>query len=271
MRRIEMTLIEQLPADDLERLSAYIDGELSQADVAELEARLSSDPDLRRALLELRSVVNAARSIPAKRLPRSFILSPEMVSARRGIRFPVLQLASALSALAFVVLFSVDLMGTPASVQRAIQPAGEAQMFEAPAEEAPALAAQGPEAPAEGPMLDAAGAESAAEPEQAAPLAGEGELETGAMKYSATPLSTIGAEMRAAADEALALATATAPMVSESASDAIENRAEVQPEFSRSEPSAAPGLSGLRISEIALASLSLSLAALSLILRRRSV
>ena len=265
-----MNTPEQLPADDLERLSAYIDGELSPAEVAELEMRLSSDPTLKKALLELRSVVKATRSIPAKRLPRSFVLTPEMAGVRRGTRFPALQLASALSAVAFVVLIGVDLIGARVSVQRAAQPAGGAQLFEAPEEEALALAAQAQEAPAEEPLLDASGAPSAAELEQAAPVAGEGELETGAMKISATPLPTIDTEMRAAADEVLAPATPTASMTSESASDAIENMTEVQPEYSHPEPSPTPGLSTLRIGEIALAAFSLLFMTLSLVLRRRA-
>jgi negative regulator of sigma E activity len=279
MRLIEMTLTKQLPADDLERLSAYIDGELSPAETAELEARLSREADLRSTLLELRSVVKATRSVPPLRLPRSFTLTPEMAGVTKGFRFPVLQLASAMSALAFVVLVGLDLFGSQFAAQRAASPAAEAQMLEVPAEEPPALAAEASELAMEDASLGAAEAPAAAMLEQEAPPEGEGEPEEGAMKFAGTPMPTAGEELRAMADEAgqtlastepAAPATSTAAPSGETANDAVQIAPRGEPEGALAERASEPRSSLLRVGEIILASLSLLLAALSLFLRRRT-
>jgi hypothetical protein len=281
MGPIEMTAPKHLPADDLERLSAYIDGELSPVETAELEARLSHEPDLRAALLDLRSVVKATRSIPPRRLPRSFTLTPEMVGARGGFRFPVLQLASAVTALAFVVLFGFDLLGASFSGMRAASPAGEVQMLEAPAEEVPALPPEAAQPAPEEPMLGAA-AQATEEPllgggqeatpsmlEQEAPAAGETGLEGEAMKFAATPVTTEAAEFRSAADEALAASAPTATPAALTATGITPESIPSEVENAAHAPPAQPGLSVLRIGEITLASLSVLFAVLSLLLRRK--
>lgn len=48
-----------------ERISAYVDGELSPADAAAVEQRLASDPEARRLADELRAVGDACRLAPA--------------------------------------------------------------------------------------------------------------------------------------------------------------------------------------------------------------
>jgi len=275
-----MTLTKQLPADDLERLSAYIDGELSPVETAELEARLKGEVELRTALLELRSVVKATRSIPPLRLPRSFTLTPEMAGVRKGFRFPVLQLASAVSALAFVVLIGVDFLGSQPIAQRAAPPASEAQMAEAPPEEAPALAAEAIALATEELMAGAA-AEAPAAPfaELGVPAEGEVGQEEGAMKFAATPLPPVAEELRAAQDEATGspmptapstLPAPTVPVTGETANDAVLAEPGSGTERAMDERAAQPRFNLLRIGEITLASLSLLLAALSLLLRRRT-
>ncbi|MEJ2011360.1 MAG: zf-HC2 domain-containing protein [Anaerolineales bacterium] len=277
-----------LPAEDLERLSAYIDGELSPVETAELEARLAREPDLRSELLELRSVVKATRSIPPRRLPRIFTLTPEMAGVRTGFRFPVLQLASAVSAVAFVILFSFDLIGSSVSAQRAALPVGEVQALEAPAEEPSALEYQAPEETTEEAMLGGGEAPSAAMLEQGAPTEGEAQAEAGALKYAGTPQPEVGEEMRAAADEALAMGTATLAQAGETenavgeaalpteteawetASTAPEATPQVETHAETPVQELEQGPNLLRIGEITLASFSLIFAALSLILRRRT-
>jgi hypothetical protein len=91
---------------DLDRLSAYLDNQLSPAEKATLEARLEREPELKAALDDLRTTVRTLRSLPAVRPPRSFTLSPERARAIAPPQrvFPALRLATALAALAFVVV-----------------------------------------------------------------------------------------------------------------------------------------------------------------------
>ena len=59
---------------DFDRLSAYIDDQLSPAEKAALEQRLGREPELRSALSELRLTVTALRALPQVRPPRNFTL-----------------------------------------------------------------------------------------------------------------------------------------------------------------------------------------------------
>lgn len=52
-----------------DRLSEYLDGELSSDDVVALEARLAEDPELRAVLAELRAVKDVAATRPEYRAP----------------------------------------------------------------------------------------------------------------------------------------------------------------------------------------------------------
>ena len=58
--------------DPYERLSDYLDGELSQDELASLEADLEADADLREELEDLRVVVDGLRDAPAVRAPEGF-------------------------------------------------------------------------------------------------------------------------------------------------------------------------------------------------------
>jgi anti-sigma factor RsiW len=60
---------------DFELLSAYLDGDLSDADRAALEARLAAEPELRRELEALRQTVALVRSLPELKAPRSYALT----------------------------------------------------------------------------------------------------------------------------------------------------------------------------------------------------
>lgn len=98
-------------SQDFERLSAYIDNQLSPAEKAALEARLAQEPQLRAGLADLRRTVQALRNLPMVKPPRSFTLKPEQagVRARRGPLFSTLRLAAALCTLLLVVTVARDL------------------------------------------------------------------------------------------------------------------------------------------------------------------
>ena len=96
-------------------------GRLSSREQTRLETRLKQDPDLQSALEDIRQTRNVLRSLPKLRVPRNFILTPEMVGLKRDtVRFfPVLRLASVLAMilLAFVFIGDFMLLSTPSTVQ----------------------------------------------------------------------------------------------------------------------------------------------------------
>lgn len=96
-----------LSNQDVELLSAYIDGELNENERATLENRLQDEADLREMLAELRVIVQAVRDLPPLRAPRDFTLTPEMVAQTnpaRMLRFPTSTFFSMTSAAAAVLL-----------------------------------------------------------------------------------------------------------------------------------------------------------------------
>lgn len=94
-----------LSDNDLERLSAYIDGALSESERAALESRLAHDAELRRELQRLRATVELVNALPTLTAPRNFLLMPHMV--RRPPTILTSAAFSALSAAAAVVLLIV--------------------------------------------------------------------------------------------------------------------------------------------------------------------
>lgn len=57
-----------------ELISAYVDGRLSEAERAALDARMARDEALRRRVAATRLLVRASRALPALQPPRNFIL-----------------------------------------------------------------------------------------------------------------------------------------------------------------------------------------------------
>ncbi len=100
---------------DFDRLSAYLDHQLSPSEKAVLEQRLAREPELRAALTELRLTVKAVRSLPMVKPPRSFTLTAAQVGLpaggrpqRRGSLFGTLRLAATMSAVAFALVVGGD-------------------------------------------------------------------------------------------------------------------------------------------------------------------
>lgn len=104
---------------DVELLSAYLDGRLSPSEAARLEGRISSDPNLKATLEDLRETRGLLRRLPQRKAPRNFRLTPKMVGIRppEPRAYPAFRLATALAA--FLLLASVALNAfTPFAAQR---------------------------------------------------------------------------------------------------------------------------------------------------------
>jgi anti-sigma factor RsiW len=96
---------------DVELLTVFLDGELSQADAARLETRLKPDPELRTVFDEMRQSRALLRQLPARRAPRNFTLTPKMAGLKPPLprSFPVFRLASALAAVLFFFAYTANL------------------------------------------------------------------------------------------------------------------------------------------------------------------
>ena len=281
-----MSSLRRLSDRDLERLSAYLDGQLDPRESARLEAQLKQDPRLQQALDELHLPRQLLRSLPTLRPPRNFTLTPEMVGLRRASgAYPALRLATALATLAFLVVSGVDVLGprlpmaaapaaemvSEAGADLAQTEADEALLAPAPQEVPAERGLEATQAPAEAaePMLGA-GAPAVPEPveelqslatgtplpDQAAPSGG------GGLDNAATP----GAFGLAPTETGKLMSVATATP-SPTVAPIPEAMAPAVPESLQVAPPVPPQRSLLWV-EIGLGALAVALGALSLVLRR---
>lgn len=95
---------------DVERLSAYLDGQLPPADAARLESRLRADPELASVMKNLREARSILRQLPARKASRSFTLTPKMVGRKPPMprAYPLLRLASAAALLLLFCTFALN-------------------------------------------------------------------------------------------------------------------------------------------------------------------
>jgi hypothetical protein len=141
---------------EIELLSLYLDGALSDSERAALEVRLQTDAELRGELESLRQTVSLLRALPPRRAPRNFTLSASQVTrSARWMGFPTSAAFSALSAAAAFLLFvGASLLLT--SRPQATQAPAAALAITATASQQPDLLMQ---APVEGSPLPSATAE----------------------------------------------------------------------------------------------------------------
>lgn len=124
-----------LSARDLERVSAYLDGELSPKERVAFEQRLKSEPNLARALTEFGAAQALLRRAPQRRTPRSFALSDEMLVGKRRTLFAnwtSLNLVSAVATLVLFLVFAGDIWANAVSEIGAAEEAPQALMAQEP-------------------------------------------------------------------------------------------------------------------------------------------
>lgn len=100
-----------LSSRDLTLLSAFLDGQLTVREQAELKARLDADPALLSELNCLQCTRQMLRSLPVRRAPRSFALKPDMIPARPARQlFPAFRLVSAVSGFLLLLMLAANLL-----------------------------------------------------------------------------------------------------------------------------------------------------------------
>lgn len=114
---------------DWEKLSTYLDGELSRQDQKRLETRLQSEVTLQNALNKLRRTKTILRRAPRMSAPRNFTITPKMVGQKekkpRPRLFPVFRMATALATILLVAVLALDFGGGIVRSQWAAAPRDE--------------------------------------------------------------------------------------------------------------------------------------------------
>lgn len=97
---------------DIEKLSAYLDGQLKPSEVARLETRIETDPELASVLKDLREARGILRQLPQRRAPRNFTLTPKMVGQKPPLprTYPVFRFATVLATLLLFFTFATNYM-----------------------------------------------------------------------------------------------------------------------------------------------------------------
>jgi predicted anti-sigma-YlaC factor YlaD len=270
-------------------ISAYLDQQVTAEERQFFERHIAACANCRAQLDATRSMVAALRAMPSVKAPRSFVLPREMAKQpKRSIFawYPTLRLATALAAIAFVVLFAGDLLisqaGSGAAPRLSVPAAAPAPLMEKPAEvmKAPAATQAVQPAPTRPPAAGASNA-VATEPGVAASAPPAGTAAKAAPTETAITVDAMSAtvamptatpEMTAVPKVAMAPSpapeatseAATETQVERSAEPAVE-----QPVATAAMAPAAPTIEPIRVIELALLGLVIVLGAAMLIARRK--
>lgn len=95
---------------DIENLSAYIDGQLSEAESKRLQARLESDAELDSVLSDIRFARNILKTLPKRKAPKNFTLTRKMAGLKPPLprTYPLFRLATIFATLLLVASLSVN-------------------------------------------------------------------------------------------------------------------------------------------------------------------
>ena len=144
---------------DIELLSAYLDGELKPSELAKMESRLKSDPELESEMKSMRATRTLLRKLPSRKAPRNFTLTRKMVGQNPPLprTYPVFRWATIAATLLFFFSIGINSFSTQMASQQVAfgiggsGGGGDAESFaeQAPAMEAPAAEEPAAPAPAE--------------------------------------------------------------------------------------------------------------------------
>ena len=142
---------------DLELLSSYLDGQLKPSDSARLEARLSSDRDLRSVLDDLRAARGLLRQLPMRKAPRNFTLTPKMVGKNPPLprAYPAFRFVTALAAVLLFFTFGLNFLAPQLAAQPQAFGMGGGGAPDTYSAQAPAAAATQAPAATEAPATEA--------------------------------------------------------------------------------------------------------------------
>jgi anti-sigma-K factor RskA len=105
-------------ARDEQLLSDYLDGQISARDTVAITKRLNDDEALRKTISDLRRLKVVLKSAPRYRVPRNFMLTPEMVKGqtkrRTGFWLPVMRLSTAAAVFLLAAVFVLE--GLPGGI-----------------------------------------------------------------------------------------------------------------------------------------------------------
>jgi hypothetical protein len=107
---------------DIEILSSYLDGQLSSADAARLEAHLRTDPEMRSVLQDLRGARSLLRQLPMRKAPRNFTLTPKMVGKNPPLprSYPVFKFSAMLATILLFFTMGLNILGPQLAAQPAV-------------------------------------------------------------------------------------------------------------------------------------------------------
>lgn len=129
-----------------ERVSAYVDGELSPTAQAAFEAEMANDEALRQEVAMLRQVSAALQSLPAQPVPRNYTLDPaalrtvNQISPTATRAYPIVRAAAVLTVALFI--FAASLSALNLSVNRGAEPMADTIAAAPAAQPTPAAEAE---------------------------------------------------------------------------------------------------------------------------------
>ena len=96
--------------NEIEQLSAYVDGQLTDSESKRLKARLDLDRELDSVLSDISFAKNILNQLPKRKSPRNFTLTRQMVGLKPPLprTYPLFRLATVFATVLFVFSFSVN-------------------------------------------------------------------------------------------------------------------------------------------------------------------
>ena len=97
---------------DIEQLSSYLDGQLGPSESARVESRISSDPELASAFNDIRAAQGILRKMPARKAPRNFTLTRQMVGLKPPLprAYSVFRFSTAFATFLLILTFAANVL-----------------------------------------------------------------------------------------------------------------------------------------------------------------